>query len=389
MNQLNQTKLGYLNQLFETEMKEKRIKGAAIQIIQNGEVAFSNQYGSDKEDTIYKIFSMSKPIASVAAMILYERGMLDLYDPVSKYLPAFSEMKVVGENGLEDAKNPILIRDLMNMTSGLVYPDVTGMSEMCMQKVAEEALKRAKSGEKLSNVDICSMFADAPLKFEPGKRWNYGTSTDVCGAVVEVISGVTYGAFIQKEILEPLGMTDTAFYIPESKLNRMAKVYTRIDETGHLAEAKLSDLEYLGMDTPTQIPYFESAGGGLYSTLSDYAKFAQMLLHDGIFQGKRILGRKTIAFMHLNQLSKEQEDSICWDSLYGYSYGNFMRVMVDKAVGASNGSIGEFGWDGLTGNYFCVDQEEDLAVIYMQQIKEGADQSLRRKMRQIIYGSLE
>ncbi len=382
-------KLEYLNHLFAKEMQENRIKGAAIRIFSKGSMVFDQIYGTDGQHTIYKIFSMTKPITAVAAMILYERGMLDLYDPVFKYLPAFKEMKKVGENGLEDCKQPIRIRDLMNMTSGLMYADTTGMSEMCMIQIVNEIDESVKNGEKLSNVEICSLFAKAPLKFEPGKRWAYGTSTDIMGAVIEVITGETYSKFLKREIFDPLQMEDTDFYVDESKKSRLAKVYTRIDEEGHLEEALDERLRSLGMTEPCKRPVFESAGGGLYSTVEDYSHFAMMLLGNGTYKGTEIIGRKTVDFLRINQLTPEQEKTIYFDSLYGYSYGNFMRVLVDKSAASSNGSIGEYGWDGLLGNYFCVDPEEELSVIYMQQITEGADQSLRRKMRQIIYGAID
>ena len=381
-------KLEYLNHLFAIEMQENRIKGAAIRVFSEGSIVFDQIYGTDERNTIYKIFSMSKPITAVAAMILYERGMVDLLDPVSKYLPAYKDMKVVGENGLEDCKQPIRIKDLMNMTSGLMYADTIGMSELCMMQISNEINERLQKGEKLSNVEICSLFAKAPLKFEPGKRWAYGTSADVMGAVIEVISGETYSTFLKKEIFDPLQMKDTDFYVDESKKSRIAKVYSRIDEEGHLDEAEQEKLLHLDMAEPCKSPVFESAGGGLYSTIEDYSHFAMMLLGKGNYRGTQILGRKTIDFLQMNQLTREQEKTIYFDSLFGYSYGNYMRVMVDKRAASSNGSIGEFGWDGLLGNYFLVDPEEELAVIYMQQITEGADQSLRRKMRQIIYGAI-
>lgn len=370
---MKKQKLEYLNQLFEKEMQENRIKGAALRIFSKGEMVFDRVYGTDEPGTIYKIFSMTKPITAIAAMILYERGMLDLYEPVSKYLPAFKEMKVVGENGLEDCEQPIRIRNLMNMTSGLMYPDKTGMSELCMMQIEKEIQDRVESGEKLSNVEICSMFAKAPLKFEPGKRWAYGTSTDIVGAIIEVITGEPYSSFLKREIFEPLQMVDTAFYIDESKKKRLAKIYTRTDEAGHLKEVGEEHLRLLGLAEPCERPVFESAGAGLYSTVEDYSHFAMMLLGNGTYKGTEIIGRKTVDFLRTNQLTPVQEAAIYFDSLYGYSYGNFMRVLVDKSAASSNGSIGEYGWDGLPGTYFCVDPEEELAVIYMQQVVGGAD----------------
>lgn len=386
---MNRTKLKYLDSLFATEMEAQRIKGASIVVEHKGNQEFRNVYGTDKEDSIYKIYSMTKPITTIAAMMLYEQGKIDLYDPVGKYLKAYENMKVATSKGLVEAKSQITLRELLNMTSGLVYPGKESEPERIMETIRVELHERAESGEKFSNIDICNALAQAPLLFHPGEQWHYGLSADIIAAVVEVVTGVTYGEFLQKEIFEPLEMIDTAFCVPENKIGRLATMYSRVDAAGRLKESDEKALDWLNLSKPTRPPYIESGGGGLYSTLEDYRHFVQMLAAGGTFKGKQLVGRKTIEFISKNQLNEQQLSSVDFDSIDGYGYGNYMRVMMQPEMAGSNGTVGEYGWDGLPGTYFFVDPKEELTLVYMQQIEQGADLVLRRKMRQIIYGALE
>lgn len=386
---MNQQKLKQLDALFEREMKAERIKGASLVIEHRGEPVFANVYGTDKEDSIYKIYSMTKPITAAAVMILYERGLIDLCDPVSDYLEGYRHMKVATTKGLIDAKEPITIRQLLNMTSGLVYPGTETEPERIMEMLRLELHERALAGEKMSNLFILNALAKAPLLFQPGEGWKYGISADVAAGVVEVVSGRPYGEFLKKEIFEPLEMKETGFFVEESQIHRLAQMYSRIDGDGRLKEADEQALLWLNLYAPARAPYIESGGGGLYSTLEDYRHFVQMLAAGGEYKGRRILGRKTIDFISTNQLNDQQMKWIQMESIVGYGYGNFMRVMLNPGLSGSNGSVGEYGWDGLPGTYFFVDPREELTFLYMQQIEQGADLSLRRKMRQIIYGALE
>ena len=386
---MNQEKLNKLNNLFEQEMKAERIKGASLLVEHKGKVEFRNVYGSDREDSIYKIYSMTKPITTIAVMMLYEQGLIDLYDPVDQYLKGFANMKVATTKGLVDAKSKITIRQLLNMTSGLVYPGEMSEPERIMEEIRIELHERAVSGEKFSNVDICNELGKAPLLFHPGEGWKYGISADVAAAIVEVVTGVPYGEYLKKTVFEPLDMKDTGFFVEESQIGRLATMYSRIDAQGHLRESDERALEWLNLYAPTKPPYIESGGGGLYSTLEDYTHFVRMLVADGCYQGKRLLGRKTMEYIRKNQLNDLQMSWIDFDSIEGYGYGNFMRIMLKPQMAGSNGSVGEYGWDGLPGTYFMVDPKEELILVYMQQIEQGADLALRRKMRQIVYGAIE
>ena len=386
---MNQEKLSLLNDLFAAEIEENRVQGASILIEHKGKLEFSAVYGGDKKDSIYKIYSMTKPITTVAVMQLYEKGLIDLYDPVEKYLPGFAHMKVSTAKGLVDAKTSITIRQLMNMTSGLVYPGENSEPERVMAELQVDLHERAVKGEPFSNLDICNELAKAPLLFQPGEGWHYGISADIAAAVVEVVTGIPYGEHLKKAIFDPLEMKDTGFYVQPDQMHRLAVMYSRMDEEGHLRRANEKELEWLNLYAPDRPPYIESGGGGLYSTMEDYRHFAQMLLNKGEYKGKQILGRKTVEFISKNQLNDLQMKWVDFDSIEGYGYGNFMRVMMWPERGASNGSVGEYGWDGLPGTYFMIDPKEELMLVYMQQIQQGADLTLRRKMRQIVYGALE
>ena len=201
---------------------------------------------------------MTKPITTIAVMMLYEQGLIDLYDPVDKYLKGYANMKVATTKGLVDAKSKITIRQLLNMTSGLVYPGEASEPERIMEEIRIELHERAVGGEKFSNVDICNELGKAPLLFHPGEGWGYGISADVAAGIVEVVTGVPYGEYLKKEIFEPLDMKDTGFFVEESQIGRLATMYSRIDAQGHLRESDEKALEWLNLYAPTKPPYIES-----------------------------------------------------------------------------------------------------------------------------------
>jgi CubicO group peptidase (beta-lactamase class C family) len=205
--------------------------------------------------------------------------------------------------------------------------------------------------------------------------------------VIEVITGKRYSDFLKKELFTPLNMEDTDFKIDESKAFRQAVLYRRT-KTGSVVRAEDDVKQRLEMDNPTADPWFEMGGSGLYSTANDYAHFAQMLLNKGSYHGKELLGKKTLAFMTSPQLNAVQREGLDFESCIGYNYGNYFRILTDQALASSNGSIGEYGWDGKTGTYFFVDPTEELIVIYMQQIEGGYDSSFIRGVRQIVYGAI-
>lgn len=393
---MNLKKLELLNGLFEHEIEQGRLKGNSIKIIQKNQEYFTKAYGVDREDSIYRIFSMTKPIIAVGIMILMERGMLELGEAVSKYFPGFCNQKVWNNGTLLDVKREVTIRDLLNMTSGIPYVGTTNESEKRIGIILQDILHKLANGKKPELEEFCNQIGQVPLVFQPGERWYYGYSADILGGIIQVVSKKSLGTFLKEEIFEPLSMEDTGFMIDVSKKERLAMCFTEEQQTEDaftqkvsLREATKKELLALALGEATEEPILESGGGGLYSTLEDYSKFATMLLKKGTLGENQILGRKTVEFMTSNQMTPVQKESIFMKSIVGYGYGNLLRIMIDKGEAVSNGSIGEYGWDGMAGTYFMVDPQEELILIYMQQNIKGGDKSLRRKMRQIVYGALD
>lgn len=385
--------LRYLSTVIRKEIDDGIISGAAIRVIHNNETVYQDELGyANKEkgipikpDTIYRLFSMTKPVTAVAAMILYERGLLNLLAPVSDYLEGFKNQKVITKDGLADAIRPVTIQDLLNMTSGVVYPDECFEAGRRMGALYAEVDREYYNSKPVNTVDFCNRMGRVPLEFQPGERWRYGASADVLGAVIEVASGRRFSEFLQEEIFTPLNMTDTTFYVPAEKCGRFAEIYD-YDSKNDCLEPFRGD--FLGMYDYMTPPAFESGGAGLVSTTKDYSNFALMLANGGIYNGKRILGHKTVEYLAGPQLTKEQALTYDWDSIAGYSYGNLMRILTDPVKAASNGSIGEFGWDGWTGNYFFVDPKEKLVMVYMVQKCGGTKPDFMRRLRSVIYGAL-
>jgi len=265
--------------------------------------------------------------------------------------------------------------------------ELFGEAERLMSKVWKEARTQRESGILKSNVDVCNKLSEAGIAFEPGEAFRYGQSADIMGGVIEVISGMKYSEFLKKEIFTPLNMEDTDFKIGEGKEFRQAVLYRR-DKSGRAVRAEDDVRRRLQMENPTREPWFEQGGSGLYSTANDYAHFAQMLLNRGSYHGKELIGKKTMEFMVTPQLTDLQRQTFDLESCKGYNYGNYFRVLTDPAAGCSNGSIGEYGWEGKAGSYFFVDPTEELIFIYMQQIEGGYDHSFLRGLKQIVYGAI-
>lgn len=377
--------LEQLSVIFQEEIKKGNLKGCSILVQHKNETKFLHSYGEDQKDSIYRIFSMTKPITAIATMILYERGKLDLFDPVSKYLEGFRNQRVVDASGERPVQKEVTIQQLLNMTSGIVYPEKLYPAGTIFEEMTREF---RKSNPSPTTIEISNLAGKAPLAFEPGQEWAYGANADVLGGIIEVVSGMSLGEFFRKEIFEPLGMKDTGFYLEDEKSNRLVSMYKK-DAENNLVVVAQEDLPSMYVLLPDVKPSYELGGAGLFSTIEDYSKITAMLLNYGTFQGHRILGRKTVEFMSQNQLTKEQRKSIWFDSMHGYGYGNLMRIMIDQSLAGSNGSLSEYGWDGLPGTYFMVDPKEELTLVYMQQNLHGADLSLRRRMRQIVYGAIE
>lgn len=369
--------------------------GAAVSVIHKGKEVFRNEYGmADREknipmekNSIFRCYSMTKPVTSVAVMMLVEAGKLSLSDAVSIYLPGFRDQKVLTENGLVPVEREVTIQDLMDMTAGVVYPDASFPAGAVMQEMIDEYYRKIFEEDKpTSTYDLANLIGEQPLAFQPGTQWNYSFCADVLGAVVEVVSGKTYGEYLREAIFEPLGMVDTDFYVPEEKQGRFCQNYQYMPETKTLEPCTW---QHLGLSYfHLKKPAFESGGAGLVSTIDDYARFVRMMLGKGTVDGVRILGRKTVEWMTRNHLNENQIKTLDWESLKGYGYGNLMRVMIDEEHAEMIGSNGEYGWDGWLGSYVCMDPKEDLAIIYVIQKCGGNGFRDVQVIRNIVYSAL-
>ncbi|WOO37567.1 serine hydrolase domain-containing protein [Anaerocolumna sp. AGMB13020] len=373
-------------------IEKKEIAGGNLLIVKGGKEIFYHEDGLAsieekrpvKRDTIFRLYSMSKPVTAAAAMILVERGELDLYESVGKYLEGFRNQMVDDNGTLVKAESEVTVKDLLNMTSGLLYGG-ENLAGIATSKVFAEIDKKLFTENALSTIEIANKLGKCPLAYHPGSFFSYGTSADVLGAVIEVVSGMPFGEFLEKEIFVPLGMKDTGFYVPEEKRNRLVCTYGA-DEAGGLT---LYTDNNLGIIQPMdRKPAFESGGAGLVSTIDDYAKFAAMLMSGGSYEGTRILRKRTVEYLTTKTLNEIQyEGLVPWTTLEGHSYGNLMRIMTDTTKAGTIGSPGEYGWDGWLGCYFCNCPADDLTILFMIQKKDAGTMEITRKLRNIIISS--
>lgn len=321
-----------------------------------------------RTDHIFRLASMTKPVTSVAAMILLEEGRYQLHDPLSKFLPEFKEMKVAVANRpherlapgyrLVPAERDITIEHVLTHTAGLATETSGPLADLVRQLKTEQ-----KPDDVLA--DRIRRLAKLPLSFQPGTAWEYGAGTDVVGRLVEVVSGQTLDAFFRSRILDPLGMSDTHFYLPGSHLPRLASAY----------EKKDGKLVKLTAEGPAQRNgrYF-SGGGGLAGSIEDYYRFSQMLLSGGRLDAARIVSRKTVELMTRNHIGNLP----MWeDSLRGYRFGLGFRVMADPGAAAKLVSVGSYGWGGAYGTYFWIDPKEEMIGIMMLQLMPYAHLNIR------------
>ncbi|HZH62100.1 MAG TPA: serine hydrolase domain-containing protein [Metabacillus sp.] len=367
------------------------IAGANILILKKGEEIFYHEDGfADidtgipiKRDSIFRLYSMTKPVTAAAAMILVERGEMELHEPVSQFLDGFKH-QVVEKNGhLVPVERDVTLYDLLAMTSGLVYggEDRAGKDT---NSLFEEIDRRLLGDSPIGTVEAMNKLGQCTLAFQPGTSWQYGTSADVLGAVIEVVSGQRFGEFLEKELFDPLNMKDTGFWLPEEKRSRLLKAYAEAEGGG----LELYTGNHLGIvHQMDRNPAFESGGAGLVSTVDDYAKFAKMLMNHGTLDGIQILRPKTVNYLTSATLHPNQQKSFeLWQS-QGYSYGNLMRVLTNPSQSGTLGSIGEYGWNGWLGCYFINCPNDDLTFLFMMQKKDAGTTSLTRKLRNIVFSS--
>jgi CubicO group peptidase (beta-lactamase class C family) len=327
---------------------------------------------------------MTKVIICAAAMMLFERGKFLLNDPLYEYFPEYKHINKVqtdagGEIKIVPANNHMTVKQAFTMSVGLPYPMNNSYTGKEMAKVQDE-LKRTLGKFKL-RTEIKAM-AKVPVAFEPGTRWLYGYGHDLVAGLIEIVSGMTVGEFLQQEIFGPLGMESTGYRSHDDLASRMASVYDR-SEDGKLTKTKGIFDDYHKPDA-----IFEGGGAGLYSSIKDYLKFTQMMANGGELDGVRIIGRKTIDLMRKNQLSRVQLGDFTNSYLAGYGYGLGVRTMMDPAAGNYNGSVGEFGWTGGAGTWTAIDPSEGVSIVYMHQLQPNMEEYHHHRLRAAAYGCI-
>ena len=389
--------------LQEKYVDSGEIAGISTLVARRGQIVHTAQVGHrDREaglpmtaDTIFRIYSMTKPVVATALMLLHEEARFQLEHPVSRYLPAFGKVQVLEADGsLVNPARPIEIRDLLTHTSGLTY------DFMVDTPVAAQYRSARIMNDASRSLEACiDEVAALPLAFHPGTRWHYSVGIDVAARLVEVLSGQPLGAFLRERIFAPLGMEETGFGVADGALGRLAAMYGLPDligldhEAKKLAAAAISgdnQLRDVSDTYPTGEPESFARGGyGLFSTIGDYQRFAQMLADGGTFGGERIVSPKTLDLMHRNHLVAEL---MPWDLMGipnpGMGFGLGSRVMLDVAAFQGPGSVGEFGWAGAAKTYYWVDPAEELVGVFMSQYMTGIELP-DRDFRSLVYAAID
>ena len=384
--------------LQERYIRPGKIAGCQVAVIRRGALAHHSTLGfADRErevpvteNTIWRIYSMTKPITGVALMTLYEKGYFQLTDPVSRFIPEWRDLKVAetgpdGERRLVEPARPMQVRDLLMHMSGIGYgrdnSDLDGAS-----------LGRRGAGGLRLDQDLEAMvarLADTPLRFHPGSHWLYSLGIDVCGRLVEIMSGRRLDRFMEEEIFTPLGMVDTAFHVPEDRVDRFAACYGRNSRKELVLVDDPRDSAYL------RAPSFLAGGGGLVSTMADYLAFSQMMLNGGEHNNKRVLGRKTVELMATNHLPGGRtmaEFALAGGygevGFEGMGFGLSMSVGQGPAATGVIGSPGEFMWGGAASTIFWVDPAEEMTVVFMTQLLPSGTFNFRGQLKALIYPAI-
>lgn len=353
-------RLERIDQTLSGWVKEGKYSGVSAAIVRDGKFLYRESFGQrDRstgapmaEDTIFRIYSMTKPIVSTAVMMLHEQGRFLLDDPVSKYIPGFENVRVLADesrDGADAATVPldreITIEHLLTHTSGL-----SNSAAYTRENVFDRGLLLEEMARRIVTV---------PLAHQPGRGWRYATSIDVLGRLIEIWSGKTLDVYLDQAIFEPLRMSDTGFWVAADKLSRTAKIDT-LDESGRL-------VPFPRAADPGKKPAFLSGGGGLYSTVGDYARFAQMLLNEGELDGVRLLAPKTVRTMRMNHVAEDVLPENGPNGRVGYGFGYGGAVLMDVAASQQLASEGEYNWGGMAGTYFWIDPVERVIGLYFVQ----------------------
>ena len=402
---LSSERLARIRPVVDKDVGDDKIAGAVTLVARRGEVVHLECVGMmDREsnkpmqpDTIFRIYSMTKPITSVALMMLYEKGHFQLFDPVSKFIPAFRDLKVYaggGESGVDlvDLEREVTVRDLLTHTSGLTY-------HFLEYGRVEEMYRDARICSEKPLPEFVADLLELPLAFQPGTAWRYSYATDVGAYLIELLGGQPLDVHLRENLFQPLGMVDTGYYVPEEKLDRFAAMYG----SGNVIEPDMTITRWFGdaedgvndlisgpRDCLESGPHNVFRGGhGLVSTALDYLRFCQMLLNKGELEGTRLLGRKTVELMTTNHLTPELMPFEIGGIYYaGYGFGLGFRVLKDVGQCLTTGSEGEYGWGGAASTYFWVDPREEFIGIQMAQFQPGDYHQIGADFRVMAYQSI-
>ncbi|MCW8842191.1 MAG: beta-lactamase family protein [Rhodobacteraceae bacterium] len=397
-------RLGRIGDWMDGYVAARKFPGSSLLIARHGEEAYFHATGrrdieSDarfERDTVARLYSMTKPVTSVALMMLYERGLFTLDTPVSEFIPSFKDMRALipGAMSIEEteaAPSPTL-HQLLTHTAGLSYPFNPGVLAAAMEK--EDLIFRANQGLLAEMVD---RVAGLPLAFQPGTRWEYSVAIDVLGRVVEVISGQSLETFFKAEILEPLGMMETAFSVPKQAIERFASLYTPLaGDAMALNAAQTGENPLRRVDHKDGSPFLNadmfSGGGGLVGTIDDYMRFAEMLRRGGAIEGVRLLSPQTVDFMMQNHLRGEIAEmgpqSFAEQPMEGMGFGLGGAVVLDAARARVPGSVGDFSWGGMASTFFWVDRETGLSVVFLTQLSPSSSYPARAEMKALVHAAM-
>jgi CubicO group peptidase (beta-lactamase class C family) len=395
-------RLGRITTMLKKEAADGKLPGAVVMVARKGKIIYSDAVGFQdkgantpmKLDSIFRIYSMTKPLASVAAMILVEDGVIQLTDPISKFLPAFKDMQVsVASTGADGkatysnvpAARPIIVQDLLRHSAGLAYAEITKNEPV---KAAYVAAKFSQPGiheydsRGMTPAEQVERIAKAPLVHQPGTIWEYSMAVDVLGRVVEAASGKRLGVFLDERLFKPLKMVDSSFWLPAAKLPRLAQPLPVDPASGQ----KISVLDV------SAEPMNDSGGAGALSTASDYLRFTQMLLNGGELDGARVMSRSTIKLMTSDHLGTRIATPLQPGELLlgtpGYTFGLGFAVRQSDGIAGVPGSAGEFMWAGYAGTYFWVDPKEEIAAVYMTQAPSPIRAYYRKMFKAFVYQAL-
>ena len=374
---LNPQRTQQVVNVLQDSVDRQHIPGAVVMVARQGRIGLFEAIGQQdpatgtpmRTDSIFRIYSMTKPLVSVAIMMLVERGRLLISDPVSRWLPEYNNQPVLGNAGLVPAWQTPTVQDLLRHTAGLTY-EFLGDSPVQREYAKVNIASRGRSNDEFSKA-----LAGIPLQFQPRSCWAYSRATDVLGRLVEVISGQTLGQFLQHEIFDPLGMVDTGFAVPPAQQHRIVEPF------GHDPDGGVP----MKLFNPREVPAMESGGGGLMSTAMDYARFLQCLRNGGEFEGHRLLSRHTLAFMTADHLGDIPIDGTLLPPGHGFGLGFAVR----RAAGESPvpGSVGTYHWSGIGGTSFFVDPAQDLYAMLLTQAPNQRDH-YRQLLRNLVYAAL-